>query len=958
MKRIIIFIFAISISSILCAQVTKFKLENGLTVIINEDHSVPSIFGCVVVKAGSVDEFPDATGMAHYLEHMMFKGSENVGTTSWNAERIHYEKIIELYDKLSTVPEVEREVIQKQINEESLLAGQYTINNEFSNLIQSIGGISLNAATGYDVTYYHNSFPAFHLKKWLELNADRFECPVFRGFQAELETVYEEKNMYSDNPYSVLFENFYAEMFGKGNPYARSVIGETEHLKAPSLRKLIEFYNKYYVPSNMALVLSGDVDPEMARVLINSTLGKWSSKPSAQRNICGEVELGEKTRRVKKKLTPMPLLIMGYKGISANSEDSYKMEVLQRVLNNRNMTGLLDKLVLDGDAQSISVSLNSMRQVGGISIVGIPVFDMAQGRFTSLSNIESSVVKILNKVMEGNIEDWLIESVKDELVMRFELSKESNVEYGMKLVDAFSNDEPIEDIEKYVDRINAISKEDLVQVVKKYFGGSYIAMHSMAGEPAKDKLSKPGYKPIVPVTGKNSDFATAWLADKVDVPNFKPIDFKKDFSKTELSKGVTLYHTTNPFNDIFSLTVKFGAGSAEIPELDFSTSLMNRAGIMSLYTPTELKKAFGQLGCIVNFSNDRSYTYITVRGKESSLSRVCYLLSKNYLMPSIDEKQMNSLLGRELGARSLEDKEKESQADALNEYIKYGDKSLYINRLSKDEIMALTVSKLAAAFIKATQHETSVHYTGRLSVEEVKKVLNKNLVFQSDLKPSKSPVIKACNDYTQNTIYLIHNKSARQSDIYLFMKGGDFQLEEKPEIDAFNQYFGGGFNGLVLQQLRELQSLAYTASAGYVIPPAVGYNAIFTGYIGTQADKTNEAVDGFMGLINEMPQHESRIDNIKDFLNQTTITVSPSIRNRTLLVESWQKYGYTEDPRIMWRDAYNRMTFDDVVKFYSSKLKKKPIAIGIVTNTNSVDKKRLEALGKVITLNSKNLFKK
>ncbi|BDX38751.1 peptidase M16 [Tenuifilaceae bacterium CYCD] len=931
-------------------------MSNGLTVIINEDHRTPSVFGSIVVRTGSVDEPSDATGLAHYLEHMMFKGSTNVGTTNWSEEKEHYNKIIELYDQLGQVPEEGREAIQQKINEESLLAGQYTINNEFSNMIQAIGGTSLNAATGYDFTYYHNVFPSFQLKKWLELNADRFENPVFRGFQAELETVYEEKNMYSDNPYSVLFEEFSKNMYGDNNPYARSIVGLTEHLKTPSLRKLTEFYNTYYTPSNMALVLSGDVNVELAKNLIDLTLGKLKYKEPAKRNVYSDLSI-ESSRTVKTKLTPMPMLIIGYAGASASSVDGYKLEVLQGVLSNSNKTGLLDKLMLDGDIQSASVSLNSFRQSGMISFVGVPVYDRAQMRFGSLSKVKSNISKVVDQLKSGDIEDWLVQSVKDDLVMGGELSKESNLEYGMMLVNAFGNDVSIEDVEKYIENIKAVTKDDVVAMAQKYFGKACLTLESMTGEPKKDKISKPNYKPIVPATGKTSDFAANWLSEKVDVPAFKPIDFSKDFSKTELVPGVTLFHTENPDNNIFSLTIKFGVGSTVIPELDFCVSLMNRAGIMALYTPIELKKAFGQLGCVVNFYNDKSYTYVTMRGKESSLARACQLLSKSCLMPSIDEKQMNSLLGRELGQRSIESKDKDAQADALREYLKYGEQSSYINRLTNSEISQLTVSKLAAGFIKASQYEATVHYTGHYSSDVVKNILIKNLVFQSNLKASKSPVETPTLSYDKTTIYLLNNKNARQSDVFLFVQGDDYQLGQKVTYDAFNQYFGGGFNGLVLQELRELRSFAYTASANYSIPKVAGRKADFNGYIGTQGDKTVDAVSEFLSLIQDMPTHPERIDNIKEYLNQANLSASPSIRQRTMLVENWILSGYSKDPRVEWTSGYKNLTFGDVENFYNQKLKNKPIAVAIVANTKNIDKKKLDSLGKVVNIDVAKLFK-
>ncbi|MDD2549031.1 MAG: insulinase family protein [Bacteroidales bacterium] len=955
MKRFFIILFLFSAFA-LQGQISSFELENGLTVIVNEDSTTPSIFGCFVVKAGSVDEPEDATGLAHYLEHMLFKGTKNVGTTDWEKESVHYKKIIDLYDELALAPEEEQEAIQLKINDETLLAGEYTINNEFSNLIQAMGGTSLNAATGYDMTYYFNVFPSFMLSKWLVLQADRFENPVFRGFQAELETVYEEKNMYSDNAFAVLGEEFNRHLYGKDNPYGRPIIGLTKHLKTPSLSKLIDFYNTFYVPSNMALILSGDITVDVARELVEENLGRWEPKPKIQRANINEPTIAEKIT-VKKKLTPFPMLLMGFKGVNSASEDSYKLEVLSSVLSNRNNTGILDKFVLDGDLQGVNVSVSTQRQVGGITIQGVPVYDGAQRVYGSLNTVSKNIEKGLEQVMNGQVDDWLVESIKDEMIMNFELSKESNLSYGMMLAQAYANDEPLEEFENYVELINQISKEDVVAVAKNYLDKPYIAMHIQTGEPKKDKLPKPNYKPIVPAVGKTSVFAKKLLDEKVEIPPFKPIDFSKDFSKGELAQGVTLYHTDYPESNIFSITIKYGVGSAEIPGLDFSVSLMNRAGIMALHTPYELKKEFSRLGCTVNFSNSKSYTYVTLRGKEASLAKACQLLSQTYLMPSLDEKQINSLIGSQLGSRRMESKNKDLQSHALNEYLRYGEKSSYLNRLSNTEVLELTVSNLAAKFIEATHYETSVHYTGKLPYDKVKELLIGNLAFPANLIPSNSPVSIPMVKYDENTVYLFNNKSVRQGDIYLFIPGDEYKLEQTPIIDGFNQYFGGGFSGLVLQELRELRSFAYTASGYYSTPAVPNQKSMFTGYIGTQGDKTLDAINEFLRLINDMPQHPERMDNIKDYLFQATITSSPSKRYLTQIVESWTKAGYTEDPRLQWVNEYNALTFDDILNFYNQNLKAKPIAIGIIANRKLVDSKQLKSLGKVVNLSSSKIFK-
>lgn len=955
MKRFLFIFSFLWLCVPLYAQVSSFKLANGLTVIINEDHRTPNVFGCIVARVGSVDDPADATGMAHYFEHLMFKGSENLGTVDWEKEKVHYQKIVELYDKLAQTPEAERAAVQKQINEESLLAGQYTINNEYTNIIQAMGGVNPNAATGHDMTYFHNEFPSFQIRRWLEIQADRFTCPVFRGFQAELETVYEEKNMYSDNPFAVVREDFFAEVFGSSSPYARPIIGFSEHLKTPSLSKLLKFFETYYVPSNMALVLSGDVAADQVKPMIDETLGKLVDKTMPARNKVSFKAM-EQNKMVKKKLTPFPVLQMGYSGCVASSEDAIKIEVLSSVLSNPNQTGLLDKLALDGDVQQVYMSAANFKHAGVIAIQGVPSYDRYQRRYESLPKVEKSILAVIDQLKAGKFDDWLLQSVKDEMLMSFEMGKESNKYFGMMLVEAFSNEEPIEDIEKYASRINAVTKEDVIAMAKKYLEAPYLSYQSLQGTPKKDKLAKPEYKPIVPAAGR-SEFVKRIMEEKVEVPPFKPIEFNKDITQDELAKGVKFFHAQNPANNFFTLTIRYGVGSNDIPILKFSTRLMNQAGIMSQYTAYEVKREFSKLGCAVNFYSGQNATFIQVNGKEANLSKVCQLLSKLYLMPSLDEKQMNRLLGGELAQRSYEGKDKDAQTSALYAYMVYGKNSPHLGRLTEEEITRLTVSKIAAGFINATQYEASVHYVGNQTASTVKNLLTKSLAFPANLKPSRSMEEIARVKYNEPTIYLVNNPDARQASIYLYVQGDEYKLEQKPTIDGFNEYFGGGFNGIVLQELRELRSFAYSAGANYSVPQLPGQNNMFVGQIGTQGDKALDALTEFVKIINDMPLKPERMDNIKDYLYQATVSMTPSVRSRTMVVENWMLTGYKEDPRTNWVEAYKTLTFEDLKNFYDQKLKGQPIAIAIVMNTKQIDKAKLKGLGKVVNLNVSNLFK-
>ncbi|PCH66899.1 MAG: peptidase M16 [Bacteroidales bacterium] len=940
----------------LMAQTSSYKLKNGLTVILNEDHLQSSVFGCVVVKSGSKDDPADATGLAHYLEHVMFKGTTELGTTNWEAEKVHYNKIISLYDDLASTSAEEAKQIQKEINKESIEAGKYTIANEFSNIVQSMGGTSLNASTGYDMTQYFNIFPSGQMQAWLELYSHRFINPVFRGFQAELETVYEEKNMYSDSPFSVLFEQFNQAYYGEKHPYGRPILGFSEHLKTPCLSKLIDQYYKYYVPKNMALILSGDFNSEDVKGLISETFGKWESKPVPEKTPMVMSEIKGK-KKVKLKLTPFPVALWGFPAVPTNHEDETAIEIACMLLSNSNQTGILDKYVIEGDIQSVSVNLSAKTEDGLIQFIAVPTFDFNQLIYTSLSSNEKLIFKGIDKLNAGDFEDWVLEAIKDNMCREYDLAIESNISTGRILTSVFAGNQTLEDFNNYKTDVKSITKERIIEVANKYFGDNYLAVFSDLGKPKKDKLTKPELDPIEPAHGEISNFfdkinQIGFTADEV-----KYLDFTKDVRREKLGDKVNMFYAKNPKNEIFTLTLKYGAGSNEIPTIGLATNLMNKAGIMAEFTPHELKKEFSKISCSCNFYNSESYTYVQLQGKEENLAQACKLLSKTYILPALDDKQMNSLLGSMVGSRRIEKNNKESQAEALQEFLYYGKNSPSLTRLTKVELLELTQSSLAADFIKATQYETSVHYTGQKSFDEVREILTNNLAFPSGLSDSKSPYIRPVKVHNENIIYFLNNKDARQSDVFLMLNGTNYNLEERPYIDAFNQYFSGGFNGIVLQELRELRSFAYTAYANYSTPALSDNPSYLGGFIGVQADKTSDALEEFVKLLKDLPQKPERMDNLKKYLKQASASNRPSFRRLSQVIESWEKIGFTEDPIKQSILCYNDMSFEDIMTFYKSHIQNKPIAIAIVGNKKLIDMKKLEKFGKIKYISSGKLFK-
>lgn len=959
MKNVKLFfsvLFLLFFLSDLSAQgLNSFKLPNGLSVFVWEDSTAPDVFGLVAVNVGAKEDPEEYTGLAHYLEHLMFKGTETIGTLDWEKEKPIYQQIIAKYDKMAGITDpVQREGIAKEINHLTLEAAKYSFASEFSNLTQSIGGENLNAGTGYDYTVYYNSFPPGEIYKWLHLNSERLINPVFRGFQQELETVYEEYNKYQDELNARISE-YVSSIIFSGTPYARPIIGLPEHLKNPQLSRLIDFYDTWYVPANMALVLVGNVKTSEIIPLVKQTFGRLENKPLPERKT-HSVQPVKGKKEFKNKMAQFPQLVLSFPGITSSNENKIILDICTSILSNSSRTGLIDKLVLDGDLLGGSAYSDANLDAGSIIVSGIPFYDSNQRRFESLKTVEKMLLKEVKNLQEGNFDEDLVQSIKGEMIRMFDLQMESISSKALSLAITYLSGRDLSELLNYNDYVLNVSIDEIKAFAKEYFGDNYYAIHLEEGKPSKAMvLEKPAIDPIVPLKDAYSVYAQEFrlMPIKYIKPNFADMSEVQVRQVNDLSK---LYYTHNPENEIFTLTLKYGVGTDKMPQLELAASLMNNAGVLGLMTAQELKKAFSELGTIARYSVNDSYLTITMNGFEQNLLASCNLLMRQVLLPSLDEKQLENLQGSYYQSRKMEKNRTESMNDALVQYLLYQDKSDYVDRLPMSDILSLSPSKLTGEFQRATEYEAEIHYVGALPVDEVLEILQNNLPLKQGEKKSESPVVKERIEYGENTIYFLPNNDAQQSKIFFYVQGDEYNNEIDPYRNAFNQYFSGGFAALVLQEIREYRSLAYSANGTYIVPPLEGKKACFLGEIGTQADKTLDAIEVYMDLLTRMPEYSDRMVDIKNFLKETALIEKPHFRNASQTYQFWKMRGYEKSPAETNLTTLENMTFDEIVSFYKKHIKDRPISIGICGNPKGIDLKALEKYGKVIRLNSSKVF--
>ena len=697
-----------------------FKLKNGLSVYIWEDNTKSDVFGIVAVRAGSINEPEEYTGLAHYLEHVMFKGTDQIGALDWAKEKPIYDQIIAKYDEMAATDDpAQKATIGKEINDLTVEAGKLSVSNEFSDLMESIGGKGLNAGTSYDLTYYHNSFPAYQINKWLEISSQRFIHPVFRTFQSELENVYEEYNMYQDNPGSQQ-SNFLRSKAFEGHPYARDIIGLPEHLKNPHLSKLIDFYNEWYVPENMVLILVGNVNAQQIAGRIAGTFGRLEAKPLPTRKTYPDLEIKGRTQ-YSAKVGIYPSVCLIYPGVPAGHPDELPLEIAMSLLSNGDHTGTLDKLTLDGELTDCGASPMTMREQGRNIVQCIPLYDENQRRFESNKSTEKKALKAIQQVANGAFQDWQVEAIKMNMCRDFDVQMESNTFKGHLLMDAFINGKDLAKVLNYKDEVMAVTTDDIKRVVKQYLGDNYLALYIEQGKAKKgEKIQKPGYKPIEPPVGKQSLYAMQFKNMGIGQMEEKFIDFN-DVKVQALNDRSKLYYTPNTENNVFSLTLRYGAGEREFPKLGIAAELMNNAGVMGAYEPQQLKEELSKLNATCQVWASDDYLYIMMRGYEPTLAQACQLLSRQILMPQLDDKQLSRIKGSVLGSRQQRKDNVSTLADALSQYVRYGEKSAYIDELTDMEMLELQISELTGDINRAANYEAEIFYCGTLPLNKLPK---------------------------------------------------------------------------------------------------------------------------------------------------------------------------------------------------------------------------------------------
>ncbi|MCA9656321.1 MAG: insulinase family protein [Myxococcales bacterium] len=932
--------------------VRRVVLPNGLTVLLSENHERPEVFGAVVVRTGGKNDPPDNTGMAHYLEHMLFKGTTNLGTLDWEAEQPLQQDLVELYEQLGAAgSDDERKAIQEKIGEAVKKTYAYAVPNEIDQLLEAIGGTGVNAFTTYDETVYHNTFPASQIEPWLAIYAHRFQDPVFRLFPTELEAVYEEKNIAIDTTGYQLFRRFMQGAF-PDHPYgSNDILGEVEHLKRPSLRAMREYFERYYVPGNMALVLSGDIDADALLPVIERHFGAWKAGPDPEppRPPVRPFEVNE---RLRMRASPIRVGAIAYRTVPESHPDYAALQVARRLLSNAQRSGFIDRLSDDGTLL-FAVHVPADLAEHNLDVIAY----LPRVVFQTFGGAERRVSDEIARVAAGDFDDATFDALKEGLIVEQTLRWEDNRERALAMGHAFVAHGGWDGYVGYLERLRGLTRDDVQRVAGELFGERRLVLRSRMGFPKKTRLDKPKYPPVDPPRGQHSAFFEEVRDMPKPPPRIETIDVFDDLRHLPVAGEVELTAAGNPFDDLYQLELRFGIGTASIRELELLAEYLQRIGTEA-HPAEDLRKRLFELSTTLTAEAELDRFVVRLQGPQAHMDDALDLVAELMQTPVGERKPLRQVRREVWGFRRLERKDPPNVGKALRDHVLWGDRSPERRELGPWGARAMTPTKLLDAWQQVQRRQAEVHYVGRADAELVAQAVAQRVPLVEDPRPAKPQRVYPRETLSETTVFFVPRRDAVQTQLWFWVEGDPLERRDVPAADAFNEYFGGSMAGLVFQEVREFRALAYSAGGYYLRDPDLDQKGMLLGYVGCQADKTAEALEVMMGLITQMPERPERLAMVRSALVRSQETASPAFRDVPVAVEQWRALGYGDDPRRWLMPAYEGLEFEEIEAFYEAHVKGRPVAIMVVGDPRKVKKEELRKYGKVVRVREGRLYSK
>lgn len=451
-------------------RVTEFTLENGLHFIIIERDVAPVASFVTFADVGSVNEPANRTGIAHMFEHMVFKGSKEIGTTNWEREQRWIRKMDDAYrswllERSRPVPDsIKLKQYRNRFEAYQDSAAAYVVNNEFSMIIEREGGTGLNAFTSADATGYYYSLPENRAELWFLLEADRFRDPVFREFYAEKEVIHEERRMRTDSrPIGRLVEEFLSVAYS-AHPYRNPVIGWPSDIESTTIRDTREFYEQYYTPGRLTVAIAGDVDPAQMREFAERYFSDLPSRPT-ELDVVTEEPRQRGERRVVIEEDSQPILLAGYHTVDQMHDDWPALQILGAVISDGRTSRLYRRLV---EQERVALDVTAFNGFPGTKYPSMFLTLAVPNRGVELSILERMIDEEIDKVKRGEVKESELDRAVTNARAGLIRSLNSNRGLALQFAETHAQQGDWRRVFTYLEDLESVRLEDLQRVAKRY----------------------------------------------------------------------------------------------------------------------------------------------------------------------------------------------------------------------------------------------------------------------------------------------------------------------------------------------------------------------------------------------------------------------------------------------------------------------------------------------------------
>lgn len=927
-----------------------YTLPNGLKVYISVNKDAPRIQTLLAVKAGSKFDPAQTTGLAHYLEHMMFKGTHEFGTENWAKESVLLDSISAYFEyHKNEKDENRKKQLYAKIDSFSYEASKYAIPNEYDKMTTSLGATGTNAFTSTDMTVYINDIPSNALEKFIKLEADRFKTCVLRLFHTELETVYEEFNRNQDND-RVWSDHAIENALLPNHPYGtQTTIGEGEHLKNPSMVNIYNYQKTYYRPNNCALILAGDLDPDKTMDLVDKYYGSW--QPGRLPKFVKQPEPAVTAPIVREYTGPQPEHVyVGYVFNGANTHDALMIKLIDNILAN-GAAGLIDlDLVQQQKVLQAYSFIDENTDYSFHKLYGEP----KQGQ--KLEEVKDLLLAEIEKVKKGEFGDWLLPAIIQNQKLDRMKAAERNDSRAFTMMGTFVHDIDWTAWVNQITEMEKITKADIVKFANEHYQNNYAVCYKRQGEAKVHKVEKPKITPVEMNKGDMSAYKKTW--DAMPQPEIAPkfIDFDKDITHLHLAKAnVAFDYIKNDVNKTFSLNYIFDMGTDNIRDLGLAVNYLEYLGT-DKYSAEALKTEFYKLGLSFSVNTGRDRVYVSLSGLEENLEKGVTLFEHVLANVKPDKEVYQSMVMDMMQSRANAKRNKNTILyNGLINYGKYGALNPFTNVMSEKELQQTDVNHLVDLIKSLSGYKHKIFYYGNTEAAAALAIFNRlhpvNDVLKDYPAAKKYPEL----DLNKTQVFVCYYPM-KQAEIVMLGKDVPFNKDLYPYIFLYNDYYGSGLSSIMFQEVREKMALAYSVYSSFGVPQYASESHYVTSYVGTQADKLKTALVEMDKLLNDMPEVPQQFEGARASVIKTLESDWTTRSDMYWAYDRALKRGLNYDVRKTVYEKAKTISLSDVHSFFNTHVKGKKYTYVVIGKKEDLNLDALKEIGPVKVLELQDVF--